>query len=215
MMTKRSRGVHGLLVLAVLSIGLAVSCGGPRVPRVKVPPRVDLSAYGNLGMVQVSVDGEADLQQLASERLLAAIQAAQPGTPILELGSEQEVLAAVGHERLDAAALRAVGQHYGVDAVITGHLTLSKIKPRIGFSSVLTAVSAQAEVEGALNAKLLETQRGATVWANGAQGQAQVAALSLTRGVSSIGASDPEKAYGRLVQGLVDRLTWDFRPHYE
>ena len=46
----------------------------------------------------------------------------------MELGSREEMLAAVGSRQLDAAALRRIGEKYGVDAIFIGNIAYSQPK---------------------------------------------------------------------------------------
>ncbi len=206
-----SRGAR--LVALAASCVVLQACGGERV---LVPPRVDLSGFDRIGIIAISVEEDSALEGLTTQKLMQSIQSAQPGTPILELGPQAEVLAAVGHERLNADAIRAVGQRYGVDAVFVGRFEMDKFKPKFNVSTLLTTMSAQADAEGSLSARLMETGGGATVWTASAEASAPVASLGVSsEGASHIGASDPERAYGELIDKLVYRVTWDFRPHYE
>ncbi len=201
------------LIALAASLAALQACGGERV---LVPPRVDLSGFERIGIVEITVNEASELGPLTTQKLMQAVQSAQPGTPILELGTEKDVLAAVGHPRLNAEAVRALGAHYGVDAVFVGHLEMDKFKPKFNVSTFLTAMSARADAEGALSTRLMETGGGATVWTASAEASAPVASLGVSsEGASHIGASDPEKAYGALIEDLVHRVTWDFRAHYE
>lgn len=209
--TPARSGVPTVLALVAL-LSVLTACGGEKV---LVPPRFDLSAFERIGIIRLSVEGEPDLHELSTQKLIQAIQSAQPGTAILELGDEAQVLDSVGHAQLNAAAVRAIGEHHAVDAVFAGHLEVSSLKPKFNVSTLLTAMSAQADAEGALSVRLMETRGGATVWTGSAEGSAPVARLDVSAdGPSHIGAIDPEKAYGKLVRGLVHRATWDLRPHY-
>jgi hypothetical protein len=81
------------------------------------------------------------------------VQDAQPGTRVVQLGSEQQLLASVGRSSLDAAALRAVKKTHDVDALIVGHVDFERAKPT-------------ADATVALSARIVETHSGATVWAD-------------------------------------------------
>jgi hypothetical protein len=77
-------------------------------------------------------------------------------------------------------------------------------------------MSAQADVEASLSTRLLETESGATLWTNSAQTRETVAHVQvIPHGPADFGARDPEDAYGRLVQVLVQDITADLHVRYE
>jgi hypothetical protein len=153
---------------------------------------------------------------MASREFLAAIHAAQPGTPVLELGSELRVLGAVRADAMDPRTIRSIGEKYGVDAVVVGVLGTQEVKPKVAVDPSVKWVSAAAELEGALDARILETRSGATIWTAAARGREQVARVDVSgSGLSGLGANHPDEAKARLVRGLVDQATVDFWPHWE
>src|SRR5690348_5312713 len=107
------RHIAGITMLGLLVALAACSSNTVLVP---VPPRMDLKRYGALGIVEFASNEPGSAGQ-ATRRFQEQVQAAQPGTPFLELGNRETVLAAVGARELDAAALRKIGQKYGVRAL--------------------------------------------------------------------------------------------------
>jgi hypothetical protein len=100
-----------------------------------------------------------------------------------------------------------------VSALIVGVLEAKPVKPRVAVGGGLESLSARAEIEGELNAKLYESGSGATMWSSLAHGRETVASVSVSGGgLSGLGANSRDDANGRLVRGLVDRATEDFRP---
>jgi hypothetical protein len=181
-----------------------------------VPPRVDLRAYDAVGIVELASNAKGNLHEFATQKLIGTITSAQPGARLLELGDEARVLASIQRDELSFDAVQEIGQKYGVDALLVGRLDVTNVKPRLQLSNLLTSMSAQADVEAALSARLLETESGATVWTDSAQTGETVAHVSvIPRGPSEFSASDPEEAYGRLVQVLVHRVSDDFQVRYE
>ena len=143
------------------------------------------------------------------------LQQAQPGLRILELGRQKRVLSEVGHRALDFAAVRAIGEHYGVDAVFAGDLEVSEAKPSLNMGQAFTSFNARADVSGQLAARLFETRSGATLWSRSSTATANVAHLGVPNGgMPSFGASDPSKVYGGLVRQLVSHLRHDFYPRW-
>src|SRR4051794_7394861 len=101
----------------VIGCALLVGCSSnTRTIRVAVPPRVDLQHYPSVGLVTFSSsNADANLERLSTQRFLQAVQAAQPGTRVVELGREADVLGSVHRSGWDAQALRAVKESRGVD----------------------------------------------------------------------------------------------------
>lgn len=196
---------------ALLSV--AALCGCSNTVLITVPPRVDLSAYRTLGVIEFSSNAAGAIGARASQQLQEQVQAAQPGTRFIELGSREAVLAAVGRNQLDAEAARRIGRKYGVGAVFLGELAYSEPKTdvRVGDLTKLEG-GLRTEVRGDISAKLLETESGASVWSNSGWVRRQVGRLNVSaeRGVSgSMSQSDPRD---EMVPALVYQLTHDFRP---
>lgn len=203
-----------LLAAGIAALSLA-ACSKTVV--VAVPPRVDLKEFSTIGVVRFQADGGPSAANELTHRFLATIQAAQPGTRLLELGPEAEVLAAVRSSALDLAAVKAVGAQFGVDALLTGRLEASEAKPRLSVAPDLKALSAGASVNGSLQARLQETRTGATVWTNGAHGTWNLASLHLNgQGAPwSVHAAQPDGVHEAMLDELVEVATRDFRPRRE
>ncbi len=203
-----------LLGAAVLTL-LGCSSSGSNSSKVLLPPRIDLRAYPLIGLIEFSSNSEGNLAQFCTQTFLQQVQSAQPGVRVLELGPEKRVLGSVQSKELDLAAIEAIGRKYRVDAILVGRLDVTDVKPKVRLSRMLTSMSVEADVSAALSAKLLETATSATVWTRSADGKAPVAHLKLvSHGPIRFGASDPEDAYGALVHGLVNQVSYDFRPRY-
>src|SRR5215212_6746934 len=92
-------GVHmnlsrtALLSLLTFSM-LILGCSSTKTVRVAVAPRMDLRPYPVVGIVTFTSNrNDGELDRLATQKFLESVQAAQPGTRVVELGSQQEVLA--------------------------------------------------------------------------------------------------------------------------
>lgn len=213
---------HAALAKLILITLLAplVGCSNTKTVRVPIPPRVDLAGYRTLGIVTFTAsNGNAELERLSTERFLAAVQAAQPGTRVVELGSESQVLASVNMHSLDYTALRAIQKERGIDAILTGRLDVTKVKPQVSLSSMMGKnLNVRADVDAALSARLLEAGSGATAWTNSSKRTQNVGNASFSEqwGQKSIGVSgrDTQGAYEEMVNWLVDDITDDFRPHF-
>jgi hypothetical protein len=195
---------------------LATGCGnGTRTVQVAVPPRMDLAAYPMVGLVGFSSNAKGELDRISTERFLRALHAAQPGTRVVELGTEQQVLASVNRRSWDRETLRLVSEEHGVDAIVLGRLDVERSKPDVKFSTFVKSLSVKQDVNAELTARLVEAETGATLWTDGAKCTTNLAHASFNdRGHGHFGASDPDEAYGEMVDGLVWRVTDAFRVHY-
>ena len=200
------------LYAGVVILLLIWGCG----PKMMVPPAIDLNEYGGIGLINFSSNAEGSLDEFVTQKFLAAISPSQKGARIIELGSESTVLESVKQDRMGPEALQAIGQKYNVTTIIMGNLEISDVKPKVRLSSVLTSMSVKADVEALITAKLLETEDGATLWTNTVQDKKTVASVSIfSGGVAHFDASDPEEAYGDLVEGLIKKVTEDLRVTYK
>jgi hypothetical protein len=181
---------------------------------VPVPPRVDLSSYGTLGIVEFDSDSGHATGAHATRHFQEQVQAAQPGTRFIELGSREEMLAAVGGKQLDPETLRAIGEKYRVAAIFLGEISYSEPKADVQIRDLARLEGGvRAEIRGEIFSKLVETGTGASVWRNSAWVRKQIGSVrvSAENGVSAdIGRSN---ARDEMVPALVYRLTDDFRPN--
>lgn len=191
-------------ILAVLGAVALGACSSSTL--VQVPPRMDLRGLGTVGMVTFTSPGDSEIGRQATSEFLAALQAAQPGVPVLEIP-------APAGGALDPAAIRALGKEHGVGALIVGVLEAKSVKPRVSVGGGLESLNARAEIEGELNAKIYQAGSGATMWSSLARGRETIASVSVSEGgLAGLGANSRDDANGRLVRGLVNRATEDFRP---
>jgi hypothetical protein len=202
------------LLLIAAFVMLATGCSNTRTVRVAVPPRVDLRNYQTVGLVGFSSNARNGLDRVATERFLRAVQAAQPGTRVVELGSEQDVLASVGARGWTRDTLRDVKEKHGVDAVVIGRLDLEKEKPQVSFSSMVKQVDVRQDVNAELIARVVETDSGATMWTDSARCKTNLANGSFGQRSGHFDAKDADQTYGEMVDGLVYRVTDAFRVHY-
>jgi hypothetical protein len=193
-----------------------VACGGSKKITVEIPPQIDLTTLGTIGVVSFDVQSDAQLPGDITLKFIQYLQSAQPGVPILELGDQANVLHEVGFNTLDTEAVKAIGQKYGVDSLLTGTLEVSQSFPDVKFGQDLTSMSAASYVRGDLNARLRQTRTGATVWSNGANGKWKLAGLEIASGSqASVGINNVEDKYNKMLQELARVATLDFRKSYE
>jgi hypothetical protein len=202
-----------VLLLASLALILA-GCGGTRV---LVPPRIDLRQHEIIGVMQFESSSRGVLAQLATRKFVEAVRADQGMVRIVDLGTEAELLQAVGSRRLDRDAIRAIGRKYQVATLIAGELDVSDVRPGAAVVTPgLTFASITAEVTARLSASMIETAAGASIWSNSASQTHKVGQVSFFGGKSvAFDAKDPERAYGKMVNSLVLAITPDFRARWE
>jgi hypothetical protein len=183
-------------------------------PKVWVEPRTDLNQYGTLGMTKFSSNAQGNLSEFASRKFIETLQFTQSGIKILELGSTQQVLAEINSDQWDFQAVKDVGEFYGIESVFVGDMNVGKIKPKIGLLIIPSMIDIKAEVEATLTIRLLDTNSGATLWMGLAQASEIVAGIIIMGGGPyPFNAQDENKAYGRLVNKLLQLVTDDFRAH--
>ena len=195
----------------VLSVAALLGCSSTVL--VPVPPRMELKSYGTLGIVEFASSAGPALGARATRELQAHLHAAQPGTGILELGTREALLAAVGSRELDAEALRRIGEKHGVRAIFLGDLIYSEPKTDVHVTDINKLEGGvRTEVRGDISSRLVETRTGASVWSSSAWARRQVGRLNVSaeRGVSgAMRSSDPRE---EMVPALMYHLTEDFRP---
>jgi len=205
--------ISATLILAPL---LAIVLGCSHKQQILIPPKIDLREYKTIGIIEFSSNAEKDLNRYLTQRYMQTVQAAQPGVCFLELGKKTRVLKSVRHYELDYHAIKSIAKKHNVDAIMFGHLRVSKMKPKIQWSSTLETMKAKVEIEALLSTRIWETESGATVWTNSSLAKDSVANIKMGKQIPvKLGISDPEDKYGKLVHVLVNNNTHDFRSHYE
>ncbi len=202
------------LVLPVMFILLLLGCAHKVL--VEIPPRIDLQSYQTIGIVEFSSNSTDQLNDFATQKFMAMIQSAQPQVRFLELGSEKELLKAIGHDRMDPEAIKAVGKKYGVKSIFAGTYQISEAKPRVSLGEDLSSINASAVVNVLMTSKHWDAETGATLWTNSRYGEWPVANVQKgSGGIISFNVSDPEDRYGQFIGKLAYAVTDDFRAHYE
>ncbi len=196
-----------------LLLSLAMLWGCSSTVLVPVPPRMDLKSHGILGIVEFASNSERNINAHATRKFQEQIQAAQPGTRFIELGSRAAVLEAVGGTQLDTGALRKIGEKYGVAAIFLGDIVYSDPKTDVKLKDLARLEGgARTEVKADISSRLVETKTGASVWSSSAWARRQIGRVSVSaeRGVSAAASkSNPRE---EMVPALVYQLTHDFRP---
>jgi hypothetical protein len=200
--------------VASLLAALATLPGCSSTVVVSVPPRMELRSYGTLGIVQFSSNSDGAIDVLATRQFQEQVQAAQPGTRFIELGSRQALLGAVGAAQLDADAARKIGAKFGVAAIFLGEIVYAEPKADVKVTDLARLDGAvRAEIRGDISARLIEAASGASVWSSSAWARRQIGGVRVSAD-QGISASVSSKADPRrdMVPALVYQLTHDFRP---
>jgi hypothetical protein len=200
------------LALAVLSIAAASACSSPKV---MVPPRIDLQDHEVLAIIEFSSSSQGQLGPLTTTRFMEWVRIDQGLLRIIELGTEQEALSEVGSARLDRAAYQELGRTHEVATIFTGEVVVSDIRPAVSISADLRNIGAAADVDATLTVQMVETASGASIWSRSAEVTQRVGHVSLIGGDISFDADDPERAYGDLVDALLELVTREFRVTWE
>ena len=209
-MKQSNTASFGLIIFLLLTTLIFQNCA----PKIWVEPRIDLNQHGNLGMTKFSSNARGNLSNFASQKFIETLQFAQSGIEVLELGSIQQTLMEINRDQWDFQAVQDVGEYYGIQSVFVGDMNIGEIKPKIGLLILPSMINIKAEVEATLTIRLLDTNSGATLWTGSAQVSETVAGITVIGGGPYIfDAQDKNKAYGRLVNKLLQIVTDDFRSH--
>jgi hypothetical protein len=184
-------------------------------PRTKVPPKINLLNHEVLAIIEFSSTSEGPLGSLTTKKFMEAVRKDQAMVRIVELGTKADVLDDIASPRLDADAYKAIGENYDVNTVFSGDFVVSDVRPNIKLSLFKTGMTFSAEVDAALTCQMVETETGASLWNASASTTREVGHVSMFSDVFVFDAENPEKAYGKLIEDLVERTTRDFRVTWE
>jgi hypothetical protein len=196
----------------MLLLSLAVLWGCASTVLVSVPPRMDLKNYGTVGIVEFASNSGHAIDLQATRQFQQQIQAAQPGTRFIELGSRETVLAAINGKQLDAQGVRKLGEKYGVSAVFLGDIAYSEPKTDVQLKDLSRLEGAvRTEIKADIASRLVETSTGASVWSNSAWVKRQIGRLSVSAEQGVSGGMSNSDSREEMVPALVYQLTHDFR----
>jgi hypothetical protein len=197
-----------------------VGCSSTSTTMVKVPPRMILDHNQTIGIVRFNVEGGRGEEHNVTAKFMEAVQHGQPGVPIVDLGSSSDVLSGVGKSQLNAEAMQEIGKKFNVDAVIVGALQLKESQPKVNVNLAqgisLSSLQAQVRLDGHLDARIVTTTRGASVWSGSSArwiNLAQVSGSGL--GVGSVNLPDRDRQYEKLIFDMVNDASRDFYPTWE
>jgi hypothetical protein len=196
------------LVIAAMLIAAALSCG----PRVMVPPKIDLKEHEVVGIIEFNSPDDEDLGPHVTKKFIEAIRKDQGSVRIVELGTEAEALKAVGSSKLDQATFIALGEKNEISTIITGEIEVLVGAGGIRITSLFGSMSADAEMDGTLDAQMNETVTGASIWSSSANKAKKIGDVSIFGGRGfDFDAENPQRVYNELIDDLVEEASRDFR----
>ena len=196
-----------LNIVAMLMIAV-LGCG----PKVMVPPRIDLTQHEMVGIIEFKCANEGELGPYATKKFIEEIRRDQGMVRIVDLGNEAEVLKEIGYKKMDQEAYKAIGEKFEVSTIFSGELVVSDVRPDITITPWLGYMSFAAEVDAKLDAQMVETSSGASIWSNSSDATQRVSHVSIFGGeFFSFDAEDPDESYGKLIISLVEKASEDFR----
>jgi hypothetical protein len=213
----RMHGImHPLLpiVLLVCGVCFAISCA--KTVRVYSPPPFDLGGYGRLGIIDFTDNADPSVSAYATQQFQDQVHSAQTGIPILQMGTEREVLRRIHADRLDFKAFQKIGREYNVAAVFCGSVRYSDIETDVRLKSVRDLkANVNATLHATMSAQLYETEGGATLWSNTVSWQRKLGEINVNkRGNISAGMKGYHDAYRKLIPDMAYDVTREFRGRY-
>ncbi len=198
-------------VAFVLIVAAAVS--GCASHYILVPPAVDLTQMGNIGIVTLkAAEAKGDLDAVASQDFLEEVTAAQR-VPVVELGPSDTVLAGLGKTAFDRETILALGQKHNIDAFFAGEIGLTKVKPKLDLAAPLSrTLLAHTAMNMTVKVRLVSTKNGATLWTNSATRQITTGSVGIEYGIPVFAVRDKDAALNQLLRQVMYQMTWDFRP---
>lgn len=203
----------GSILLAGAIFSFA-SCA--KYENVYCPPRFDLTQFGRMGMITFSDNAQPSVAEYATEQFQNQIQSAQIGIPIVELGTQEDVLRSIDSNQLDLEAMQKIGQQYKVSDVFVGSVVYSDVKTNVNLEDLVKLkASVNTTLNATLSVKLIETEGGATVWSNSTSWKRKLGRVSVSENTGlSVGTRGYEDAYKKLIPDMVQDVTYDFRGQY-
>lgn len=180
------------------------------------PPRFDLTHLGRLGIITFSDNAEPSVAEYATRQFQSEIQTAQVGIPIVEMGTEKEVLKSIGSDRLDPEAYSKIEQQYNVAALFMGSVNYSDVKTDVKLRDITRLdASVETKLNGTLSVKLVETEGGATLWSDSTSWNRKLGDVNVDKNSGvSVGFGGYADAYQKLVPDMAHAVTGIFRGRY-
>jgi hypothetical protein len=204
------------LTLFLAALITAVMLGCATSQSVMVPPRIDLKQHEMIGVIEFDASSKGELGPLATRRFTEEARRDQGLVRMVGVGSETEAIRSVGGTSLGVETFKALGRAHDVQTILTGELTVSRVRPDLKLAPGLRSGRLSAQVEATLAVQLIEASTGASLWSSSATATSTLGQISVFKGGDFVfDADDPEKAYAPLVDALVSHVTQDFRVRWE
>ncbi|MFQ6039463.1 MAG: hypothetical protein ACE5PV_01300 [Candidatus Poribacteria bacterium] len=175
----------------------------------RIPPKVDLRPYNQIGVVSFNLENaRGDIGDLVAAKFIRAIGKSQRKAHLIKIGSAKQIQKRIGKSELD---VKAVGKKYGVDALFTGKLGLSDVEAQIEESGLSRNLKVLANANLTITVQLISTATGEVLWTNSVTEKRKLSQIRMRGGIPEFAAYDPNRAYGLIIEDLVDKLTADFR----
>ncbi len=212
-MTRSHRIAERRIMSVITALAAAVlGCG----PKTLIPPRIDLAQHEIIGVIEFKFSSKGELGFLATKKFIEAARRDQGLVRMIELESEAEILKKAGREYLNEAVFKTLGDEHNLKTIFTGELNVSGVRPNITITPGFGFLNFSAEVDATLTVRMTECATGASLWSGSASDTKTVGNISIFGGKDfAFEANDPEKAYGKLVNGLVEKITRDFHVSWE
>lgn len=208
------------LMMAVVALALLPGCAGgqkaPAVQPVWVAPRIDLKQHEMIGIVEFSSTSKGQLGPMATRRFTESARRDQGLVRIVDVRPGAEVARSGATTRWTPEMYRALGREHNVQTLVIGQLKVSSVRPNIQVSSLFRAGHVSAQVEATLEVQMIEAATGASLWNSSGSATRTLGNVGVFGGKEfAFDAADPDRAYGDLVDALVEQVTRDFHGTWE
>ncbi|MSQ18304.1 MAG: hypothetical protein EXR39_01795 [Betaproteobacteria bacterium] len=174
--------------------------------------RDDSKSYPTVGLIEFASNADATISEGATRRFRRHLEATRPDIRFLEIGTCEDVLAAIDATELDTDAIRKIGELWGLVAVFIGDINHSDSKPSLGKRQIdRQPPSVNPEVKGDIAARLIETQHGREIWRSASWVKKRPTSVRVAMGAGGSGVLPQSDPRGQMVPALVYLLTQYFR----
>lgn len=213
---KRASTIAALTLLVVCLPACSRRAPAPGYQMVQLPPLIDLTEHELIGVLPVVNSSRGELGPLTTRKLMEWARRDQGIVRMIELGEVPGAPRPDGNGRWNPEAIKAFGRKHDLRTILAGEIVVSDVKPDIRVAASLKSGSVTALMDVSLHVELLEIATGASIWNSSAHVRQNVGHISVSSGRNvSFDASDPEAAYGGMVETLVEQVTRDFRGTWE
>ena len=197
---------------ALLVVAFLTGCGGgSQYVNVEVPPRFDVAMLGTVGLIEFTSNADTAVNQYATQQFQQRLLSAQPRARVVELGTMQSVLAAVGSSRLDGEAVRKIGRKYEVAGVFHGNIAYGEPAMDVNVRDISNLRGSMHQtIRGDLYCTFVEAKSGATLWSSSAWSQRQFGGVAVSQNSINVGDKSENPRHD-MIPGLMQRVTEDFR----